>query len=93
MSDTGQTYKYHIDCVNEEGQECSGVCNKGTHICTISKLKPARKHEVTLAVCYEPEGSNVPPVCENSSPAVTDWTLPKGNSSNLCCFFVLVQAL
>ncbi len=83
MSVTGQMYDYHIACINEEGQKFSGVCDKDTHFCLLENLKPARKHEVSLAVCYEPDGGNAPPVCGSNSPVMTDWTRPMGTSFNV----------
>ncbi len=70
------SYEYDLQCMAENGVECFGLCDVDSQFCELSSLASARKHEISMYVCYKPTGNDSEPICGKSSEATVDWTLP-----------------
>ncbi len=70
------TYEYNLECMDDSGEECYGLCDTDSQFCELTSLAPGRQHTISLYVCFKPDGNESVPVCGKTSEAMVDWTLP-----------------
>ncbi len=69
-------YEYNLECMDDSGEECYGLCDADSQFCELTSLAPGRQHTISLYVTVKPYGNESVPVCGKTSGPMVDWTSP-----------------